>query len=210
MQRDLAIVGGGGHAKVVIDIARRLGVWRIAAVLDDAPGAAGKMVLGCPILGGTERLRDFARDGAAFVVAIGTNSVRQQLQERAAGLGLRAVALIHPAAVVAESAVVAPGAVVMAGAIINADARIGEGAIVNTGALIEHDCRLGDFCHVAPGAALCGAVTVGARSLVGVGASVIPGISIGDDCVVAAGAAVVQSVVSGSRVAGVPARPLCQ
>lgn len=208
MQRDLVILGGGGHAKVVIDMARRLGAWRIAGVLDDAPGVAGTMVLGCPVLGGTERLRDFAGGYAAFVVAIGANAVRQRLQERATASGLHAAALIHPAAIVADSAVVAPGAVVMAGAVINADAKIGDGAIVNTGALIDHDCCLREYSHVAPGAALCGAVTVGARTLVGVGASVIPGISIGDDCVIGAGSAVVHPVSSRAKVAGVPARPM--
>jgi UDP-perosamine 4-acetyltransferase len=208
VQRDLLIIGGGGHAKVVIDLARRSGDWRIAGVLDDAPGAAGRMVLGCPVLGGTERLQDFIGGDAAFVVAIGANAIRQRLQERAIAAGLLAVRLVHPTAVVASSVVVGPGVVVMAGAVINADANIGEGAIVNTGALIDHDCRLGAYCHIAPGAALCGEVAVGARSLVGVGASVIPGVSIGSDCVVAAGAAVVRLVPSRARVAGVPARPI--
>jgi UDP-perosamine 4-acetyltransferase len=207
MQGYLLIIGGGGHAKVVIDLARRLGVWRIVGVLDDAPNLAGKMVLGCPVLGGTERLQEFAGGGVAFVVAIGANALRQRLQNMATAAGLLAVELVHPSAMVAESAVVGPGAVVMAGAVINAEAKIGEGVIVNTGALIDHDCCLGAYCHIAPGAALCGEVTVGARSLVGVGASVIPGVSIGDDCVVAAGAAVVRLVPSGSKVAGVPARP---
>lgn len=210
MQRHLLIIGGGGHAKVVVDLARRTGAWRIAGVLDDAPSLVGTTVLGCPILGGTERLQDFTGDGVAFVVGIGSNAVRQQLQEKAAAAGLPAAVLVHPTAIVAESAVIGPGAVVMAGAVVNADARIGEGVIVNTGAVVDHDCCLGAFCHIAPGATLCGEVTIGARSLVGVGASVVPGVAIGDDCVVAAGAAVVRPVSSRSRVAGVPARPICE
>lgn len=206
MKKDLLVIGGGGHAKVVIDIALRTGVWRIAGVLDDATGASGGAVLGCAVLGGTDRISDYARTGTAFVVAIGSNAIRERLQTTATAAGLVAATLVHPSAVLAESVQVGNGAVVMAGAVINSDATIGKGVIVNTGAVVDHDCQLGDYCHLAPGATLCGSVSVGPRTLVGVGASVIPGIAIGSDCVVGAGAAVISHVTSCTRVVGVPAR----
>lgn len=200
------MIGGGGHAKVVVDLALKSGEWRIAGVLDDVPGATGRSVLGCAVLGGTERLGDYSRSGMAFVIAIGSNAVRERMQAAATSAGLVAATLVHPSAILAESVVIGDGTVVMAGAVINADARIGKGVIVNTGAVIDHDCHIGDYCHVAPGVKLCGSVSVGPRSLVGVGASVIPGIQIGSDCVIGAGAAVVSPVASGTRVVGVPAR----
>lgn len=206
MKRDLLVIGGGGHAKVVIDLALRCGAWRIAGVLDDGKDAPGKSVLGCPILGGTERIGEFLKGGTYFIVAIGSNSIRENLQIAATSSGLVAATLIHPSAVVAESVSVGAGSVVMAGAVINADAMIGSGVIVNTGALIDHDCRVGDYCHVAPGVTLCGSVSVGTRCLIGVGASVIPGVAIGSDSVIGAGAAVLSSVASGTRAVGVPAR----
>jgi sugar O-acyltransferase (sialic acid O-acetyltransferase NeuD family) len=206
MKRDLLVIGGGGHAKVVIDLALRSGAWRITGVLDDAEGAMGKSVLGCEVLGGTGRISQYSAGGSSFVVAIGSNAVRERLQATSTSAGLVAATLIHPSAIVAESARIGEGAVVMAGVVINADARIGKGVIVNTGAVIDHDCQLGDYCHVAPGVKLCGSVSIGSRSLVGVGASVIPGIVIGSDCVIGAGAAVVSQVPNGNRVVGVPAR----
>jgi sugar O-acyltransferase (sialic acid O-acetyltransferase NeuD family) len=206
MTKDLLVIGSGGHAKVVIDLALQSAEWRIVGVLDDAANAIGKAVLGCAVIGATDRIADFLRSGTAFVIAIGANDVRERLQETATSSGLVAATLIHPSAVVAGSVEIGEGSVVMAGAVINADARIGHGVIVNTGAVIEHDCQIGDYCHVAPGATLCGSVSVGRRSLVGVGASVIPGISIGGDCVIGAGAAVVGPVPSGARFSGVPAR----
>jgi sugar O-acyltransferase (sialic acid O-acetyltransferase NeuD family) len=200
------VIGGGGHAKVVIDLALRMGTWRIAGVLDDAASASGKAVLGFAVVGGTAKIEDYGKDGVAFVVAIGANPIRERIQQRAASMGLVAATLVHPSAVVADSVQVGGGAVIMAGVIVNADARIGAGAIVNTGARIDHDCDIGDYCHVAPGVTLCGSVSVGARSLIGVGASVIPGVVIGSDCIIGAGAAVVAPVASGTCVTGVPAR----
>jgi sugar O-acyltransferase (sialic acid O-acetyltransferase NeuD family) len=205
MPTELLVIGGGGHAKVVIDIAQSSG-WSIAGVLDDAPGAAGQRVMGHRILGGTDLLRGLSDSGRAFVIAIGSNSVRQRLQEIWTKAGLISATLVHPSAVVASSAILQDGTVVMAGAIVNPEARVGRGVILNTASVVEHDCVIGDYCHVAPGASLCGGVTVGARSLVGVGASVTPGITIGSDCVIGAGAAVVADVPDQGRFAGVPAR----
>jgi sugar O-acyltransferase (sialic acid O-acetyltransferase NeuD family) len=208
MPTELLVLGAGGHAKVVIDIAERSGRWPIAGVLDDAPGAAGKRVMGHRILGDTDWLRTCSNDEMIFVVAIGSNAARERLQKLATEAGLTAGTLVHPSAVIARSAVLGPGTVVMAGVIVNPDARVGGGVILNTASVVEHDCVIGDFCHVGPGVSLCGGVSVGARSLIGVGACVKPGVCIGVDCVIGAGAAVVNRVPDGSCVVGVPARPI--
>ena len=202
------MIGGGGHAKVVIDLALRSREWRIAGVLDDAAGAMGNSVFGCPVVGATERIGDYANSGTAFVVAIGANAIRERLQETATSVGLVAATLVHPSAILADSVQLGAGTVVMAGAVINADSRIGKGVIVNTGATIDHDCLIGDYCHIAPGVNLCGSVLVGPRSLIGVGACAIPRVAIGSDCVVGAGAAVVSPIASGVRVIGVPAKAM--
>ena len=75
MKKDLLVIGGGGHAKVVIDLALRSGEWRIAGVLDDAAGAAGRSVLGCAVLGGTERISDYSEDRYS---RLSSQSVRMQ------------------------------------------------------------------------------------------------------------------------------------
>ena len=51
-------------------------------------------------------------------------------------------------------------------------------------------------------------VTIGMDVWIGGRAVILPGVTVGDGAIVAAGAVVTSDVVSGSRVAGVPARPL--
>lgn len=51
-------------------------------------------------------------------------------------------------------------------------------------------------------------VTIGADVWIGGGAIILPGVSIGDGAIVAAGAVVSRDVAAGTRVAGVPARPI--
>ncbi|MBI0537148.1 acetyltransferase [Roseomonas sp. KE2513] len=198
------IIGGGGHAKVVIEALRAAGFPPPLGILDPRPPAP--LVLGVPVLGGNELLERLRAEGASeAVVALGSNPLRQELGDRLAALGFRLPPVVHPAAQLSPSARVAEGAVVMARACIGPDAGIGRLAIVNTAAIVEHDNRLGQAAHAAPGSALAGGVVVGDRALVGVGSAVRPGIVIGADAVVGAGSAVVRDVPPGATVGGVPA-----
>ncbi len=51
-------------------------------------------------------------------------------------------------------------------------------------------------------------VRIGADVWIGGGAIILPGVSVGDGAIVAAGAVVSRDVAPGTRVAGVPARPI--
>lgn len=203
----MVIIGGGGHAKVVIEALRAAGFPPPLGIVDPSPPAPS--VLGVPVLGGDEVLGRLRAGGAGdAVVAVGNNRARQGAGERLLAMGFALPPVLHPAAQLSPSAVLEDGVVVMARACIGPEARIGRLVIVNTGAVVEHDNRLGPAAHVAPGCALAGHVVVGERALVGVGSAVRPGVAIGADAVVGAGSAVVRDVPAGVRVGGVPARRL--
>lgn len=203
----LVLVGAGGHAKVVIEVARAQGRFEIVGVVDPRP--PGPRVLGVPVLGGDEALPRLRAGGVAWAfVALGGNALRERIGGELRAAGFRLATLVHPSAEVMPSASVGEGAVVMARVAVSAEARVDDLAILNTGAVVEHDNLIGAAAHVAPLAALAGNVRVGARALIGVGSAVRPGVSVGADAVVGAGAAVVADVPAGATVGGVPARPL--
>ncbi|HSL84807.1 MAG TPA: acetyltransferase [Thermoanaerobaculia bacterium] len=199
--RRAAVLGAGGHAKVVIATLEAAG-WEVVGVFDDAEDRWGGEILGLRVRGPLGAARETAIDGA--VIAVGDNRAREDVAGR---IDLPWVAVAHPAAAVHPSAALGPGTVVFAGAVIQPDTIVGRHAIVNTAASVDHDCRLGDFVHVAPGARLAGNITVGDGALVGIGSSVMPGVRIGAWASIGAGAAVVREVERGSTVVGVPARP---
>ena len=206
------ILGGGGHARVVVDALRASGAAAPEAVVDADRSLWGKDVLGVPILGGDERLPELVDRGVrAFVVGVGSvgdNGPRRALFTLALKHGLRPLTVQHPAAVCSAAARVGEGSVLFAGAIVNAGAVIGRNVIVNTGAIIEHDCVLGDHVHVATGARLASTVHVGEAAHIGAGATVRQCLRIGEGAVVGAGAVVVKDVEPWTIVIGVPARAM--
>lgn len=198
MNKRVMIIGGGGHAKVVIDCIRAAGDTPVG-ILDDhlSPGMA---ILEVPVLGAVAQWQEFTEN--AFIIAIGNNDVRARL---AAQLPVQWYSAVHPRAIVSACATLGQGTVVMPGAVINAGARVGDHCIINTCSVVEHDCVLENFVHISPNAALGGTVTVGAKSHIGIGAAVRNNVAVCGSCVIGAGATVVKNITESGTYIGVPA-----
>ena len=196
----VVILGGGGHAHVVVEILREMGTVDLVGVLD--PDAGLRDVLGVPRLGSDDLMAALAAARTTgAVAAVGDNRARRELFERMLRSGLTPFNAVHPSAVVSRSASLGRGLVIAANAVVNALCRLGDNVIVNTSATIDHHGSIGDHVHVAPGCHLAGSVTVGESTLLGVGVTVTPGVSIGARVFVRAGAIVTRDVADDARVA---------
>jgi sugar O-acyltransferase (sialic acid O-acetyltransferase NeuD family) len=196
---NIIVVGGGGHAKVVIATVRAAG-GDVVGVYDDNQARWGQELLGAPIKG---PIPEKAIEEGPAIIAIGDNHARRATAER---IEAEWVTVCHPDAVVHPTVSLGPGTVVFAGGVIQPDTTIGVHAIINTAASIDHDCVLGDYVHVAPGVSLCGGVTLGNGVLMGVGAKASPLVRIGEGAIVGAGTVCIEDVASGTTVVGAPAR----
>jgi UDP-perosamine 4-acetyltransferase len=208
--REAVVLGGGGHARVLLDLIGRAGGLVAKAILDPDPSLIGRMILGVPVVGDDAALDAFPPNRVLLVNGVGSvrdTGARRDLFLRCRDLGYRFATLVHPTAVLATGVALGEGAQVLAGAVVNTGARLGENCIVNTAAVVEHDCIVGAHVHVATGAVLAGGVTLGEGVHVGAGATVIQGITVGAGAVIGAGAVVVRHVAMGTTVLGVPARP---
>lgn len=207
MVTKIVVVGGGGHAKVLLHVLSQLAAFEVMGYVD--PRSNGP-ILGFPRLGGDEILAEIVRTpGVAAAVGVGKVKAgrdRGKIFGKLRSLGFALPAILSPRATVARDAVIGEGSVVMDGAVVQPGCVVGAECIVNTGAVLDHDCVLGDDVHVGPRAALSGNVSVGAGSMVGVGASVIQGVRITEDCTIGAGAAVTRDCVEAGTYVGVPAR----
>lgn len=202
MRSPVIVIGGGGHAKVLID-ALLLQDLEVAGISDPTLTAGQAGPRGVSVLGDDEAVRRFSPDGVQLVNGVGSTGStarRREIFERFVSAGYRFTSVIHPSAVIAEDVILGHGVQIMAGAVIQTGTTIGDDTIVNTRASVDHDCRVGDHVHLAPGATLSGGVSVGARTHVGVGAIIIQSISIGPDSLIGAGAVVVEDVPEGTRL----------
>lgn len=196
MKKKIHIVGAGGHAKVVIEIAELLG-HEIVGVYDQDDSI--KKVLEYPVF---HNLNYILKDEDVFF-AIGNNSSRKQ---NSGNFPLQDLNLIHPSVIISKSTLLGYGNVIMAGAIVNSSTKIENHCIINTGACIDHDCEIGSYVHISPRVALAGNVKVMEGAHVGIGACVKQNIKIGKWSIVGAGAVVVSDVPDNVIVVGNPAR----
>lgn len=201
------LLGGGGHAKVVIDAAELSGR-PVSGFFDDDSEPA--INAGITHLGTIESAGDrMSEDEFATVhLAIGHIEARRRVMERLMGRGIQAdryATIIHPGAIVSASVTIGRGVFIAPGAIINASARLSNHAIINTAAVVEHDVSVGENSHVSPHATICGGVRIGAHTLIGAGAVILPRVSIGEGVIVGAGAVVLRDVGDGRKVVGNPA-----
>ncbi len=199
----ILIYGGGGHGKILIDLLKALGVYRLVGILDDGR-APGESVLDIPMLGGAEILPRLYADGVRLAVngigGIGNVAVRIKIFHRLAEAGFTCPAVIHPTAYVERSASLAAGTQVLAHVYLGSAASAGYGAIISTGAIVSHDCLLGNYVNISPGAILAGEVQVGDGALIGMGVTVNLGVKIGAGARLGNGATVNADVPEGGIV----------
>lgn len=210
LQRDLILLGAGGHASVVAETAVAAG-WRIVGYLAEEAARDNRCsALAVPWLGTVDRpAADVERLwslGARVHTAVGDARLRERWSSRFEPE--RLATIVHPLAWVGPSAVLGPGSYVGAFAAVNACASVGVSAIINTGSIIEHDVRIGSYAHCAPRSVIAGMAAIGERTLVGAGAVVLPFVKVAADAIVGAGAVVRRNVESGTTVVGTPARAL--
>jgi sugar O-acyltransferase (sialic acid O-acetyltransferase NeuD family) len=204
----IIVVGGSGHAKVLVSTL----LLEHRAVLGFVdPDLSLPPLLGVPRLGDDNEVFRHAPDRIRLVNGVGSGrstELRKSVYARFREKQYLFEAVIHPSASIAPDVHAGEGLQVMAGAIVQTGVRLGENVIVNTGAIVDHDCVIGDHAHVAPGATLSGCVHLDDGVHVGTGASVIQGIRVGTGSTVGAGAVVLHDVPAGTTVVGVPAKEL--
>lgn len=212
--QQLVVLGGGEHARVVIEAARSIpGAWRVVGLADPGPVERTLALTGVAHLGddaafAARYLATDAGDRPWLVLGIGLPAgvnARAALVRRF-GADAAWATVVHGAAWVSPSATVGAGTVVLAGAVVNAGATLGRHSIVNSAAVVEHDVTVGDGAHIAPGAVLGGGVIVGADAMIGLGAIVRDHVCVGAGALVGMGAVVVADVAPGATVTGNPAR----
>lgn len=207
MNYQIVILGGGGHARVLMEALSRQGVTLLGVTDKSKPSYLPE---GVGWLGDDEVIAKLDQVSVRLVNGLGSVHdavARRRLYERLREKGYRFASVIHPGATLSNQCLqLGEGVQVMAGTVVNSHCDIRDNVLLNTGSIIEHDCRIGAHTHVASGATLCGGCEVEEGAHIGAGSTIIQGIRIGAGAIIAAGTVVIKDVKPMTMVAGVPGR----
>jgi sugar O-acyltransferase (sialic acid O-acetyltransferase NeuD family) len=208
MSERIVVIGGGEHARVVIEAIRSgADLPDLLGFVDPDACEETSRRLGVLRLGGEDALeRHGEARGILGFAALESRSRREDAVRRLTPLLAGWARVVHASAWVSPTATVEGGTVIMAGAVVQTGARIGAHCVINTGAIVEHDVVLDDHAQLAPGVTLGGGVRIGSQAYIGLGAAVRDHVTIGAGATVGMGAVVVRDGPAGARVIGVPAR----
>ena len=203
MQKEVIILGAGGHAKVIAESILKSGD-EVIGFLDDNEEIQGKEIyLGRKVLGKTREVENY--QDKYVIIGIGSNRVRKMIAEKYPNLNWYTA--IHPSAIIAQDVIIGKGTAIMPGTVINPGTVIGKHAIINTATTLDHDNIIGDYVHISPGTHLAGTVTVGENCWICTGVTIINNINIAPNNIVGAGAVVLHDIIDqNSTYVGVPIR----
>lgn len=205
MNKNLILIGGGGHCKSVIDVAESAG-YTILGILD-RPEEVGKQVFDYKVIGVDDDIPRYVGQ-VEFVITVGfikNPSLRIKLYHKVLEAGGRLATLVASTAHVSKYATLGQGTVIMHQAFVNAGAVIGDNVIINTFANIEHDAQIGHQCHVSTGAMINGDCKIENNCFIGSQSVLANSISICSNVIVGAGSLVRKSINQSGIYSGNPA-----
>lgn len=205
-QKNLILVGGGGHCKSVIEVTESVG-YEIKGILD-MPDEVGKEVLpGHKVIGTDDEIPQYVEE-CDFIITVGfikNPALRIKLYNKVKAAGGRLATIIASTAHVSKYAELGEGTVIMHHAFVNAGAKIGDNCIINTFVNIEHDAEVGNQCHISTGTMVNGECKIGENCFIGSQSVCANCIEIASDIIVGAGSVVRKSIRVKGIYAGNPA-----
>ena len=205
MNNSLIIIGAGGHAISITNIAISSGI-DVTAYVDD--NKAGTEIMGAPVISKKNFLNNYSNDNLA--IAIGDNAERERIYKEYLTSLPKAhfPPLIHVSSIVGVGTIIEDETVIMPLVNLGPNSKVGKFCILNTSSSIDHDCDMESYSSLAPRAVCGGNVKIGVRSAVSIGATVKHGITLGDDVVIGANSYVNKAFSDGVVAYGIPCKQI--
>lgn len=200
MKKKIALIGAGGHCKVVIDLIEELNQYEIIGIYDDNKEGFFEKI---KIIG---KLDTIDKKIENFFICIGNDNIRKKIYEKFNYLHYPI--LLHPSAIISKKTKLSNGTLVCAGAVVQTGVIINKQCIINTSCTIDHESYIDDFSNVSPNAVICGEVKIGKKTFIGANATIIQCIEIGNNCIIGAGSVIIRDVTDNCKIVGNPGKVL--
>ncbi|KNC91469.1 NeuD/PglB/VioB family sugar acetyltransferase [Trabulsiella odontotermitis] len=200
--KPIVVIGGGGHASVIVDILKQQ-KREIAAIISPDDVSGRKVFKDIDILQHDADISLFKQEDVVLINGIGAlpgSAVRMKVNEFFKNRGYTFETLVADTAYVSPYAILSEGVQIFHGAIVQPGAVIQSHSVINTRAVIEHDVKLGEYNFVSPGAVVCGQCRTDANVFIGAGATVIQNIKLGAGSAIMANALVTENILPNQKV----------
>ncbi len=213
--KKILIVGAGGFGREVLSLLNDLNSQNqapsfeiVGFVADETPEESTIKALGVRYLGSLSYIyENFSNlKDCYYILAIGNGSARKRIAARLNEIGLRAITLIHPSAIIGQEVVFESGVIVCANSVITTNVKIESHTHINIGCIIGHDVRVGSFVTLSPAVKIMGNCQVDELSTIYTGAILIPNIRIEKNSTIGAGSVVTKNIEANSTAVGIPAK----
>ena len=141
----LVLLGVGGFAKTIADLASQSKVYSEIIFLDDNLGAKNTAGVCADFV-------KFKTADTEIYPAFGTNEIRLKWLDILTEKYVSVPSFIHPTAYISPTVKLGKASVILPKAVINTNCRLERGCIINCGAVLDHDCVLEEGVHVCIGA----------------------------------------------------------
>ena len=185
--KDIILIGAGGHAISCIDVIEKEGKFKIVGIIG-TKDEVGKNILGYEVIGTDKDLTKLVKGCKNACITIGQikdATLRLTLFNNLLKIGFSLPSIKSPHSYISKYANLGMGTIVMHGAIINAGAIIGDNCIINSMALIEHGVKIGRNCHISTNSIINGNVKIKDNCFIGSCAVIRESIKIGSNVFIA-------------------------
>ena len=205
MSKIIAIIGGGGFAKEVIEVAESLG-YEIYGIFSKEPSNIQH-----PYRGYLEELDKQKSNFSGVIVAIGafnkkTVKARNNILSFLRSSDIRQISIISPFARIGARVVIGKGVYIAHNSVIAVDACIGDSVLINTGTLIGHDVIVSDNSCIGPRVFIGGSSVIEKNVTISASSNILQGVCIGSGSTVGIASVVLKSLKSNSFVLPSPSQ----
>lgn len=205
--KNIILIGGGGHCRSCIEIIEACKVYKISGIVDKIQVETDDYIL----LGDDSIIPSLINAENYFLITLGqlkSAALREKLFDLVHNSGGNHATVVSPFSIVSRRSSIEEGSIIFHNVVINANTSIGKNTILNNKSLIEHDCVIGNHCHISTGAILNGNCTIGDGVFVGSNSVIVQGTNITSKVVIGAGSVVLKDIMEPGVYVGNPTRKI--
>ncbi len=206
-KKQAIVIGAGGNARVVLSILNNIKSYNIFGILDFRDNT-DEIILGTPVIGSVDKIKDFDNNIFDIFLAIGDNSLRKSIFKKVKRYNFSFPNLVSEYAIVDVNSVMGEANIVCPRAFVGPSSIIGDNNLINTGAIIEHEACIKDHCHLSSLSVVAGRSCINNECFIGASATIIDKISLSEKVVVGAGSTVIGDISKSGTYVGSPAKLL--